>query len=520
MTEPAAATSTPEPPTDSPPAVAAVIVLAAGSGTRMKSKVSKLLHEVAGRSLVSHAIRSAESISPEHLVAVVGAMREQVESHLAEVAPEVRTVPQTDDAYGTGHAVRCALSGIQQSGIDQSGPGQLSGEVVVLGGDVPMLQQDTLVAMLERHRAEQAKITILTARVPDPTGYGRIIRDTDGHVDRIVEQAQAGPDELAVDEINSSIYVFDAAVLADGLGRITNDNPKGEYYLTDVIGLARADGHTVVAELTTDTWQTEGVNDRIQLAAVHAEMNRRILHRWMAAGVTILDPSSTWIDDQVELTSDVTLHPGTTLKGATVVAEGATIGPDVTLTDCEVGESAVVRRAEAHLAVIGAGAQVGPYSYLRPGTELGARSKVGGFVETKNAKIGDEAKLPHLTYAGDAVIGAGANIGAGVIFANYDGVAKHTTVIGRDAFVGSDSVLVAPRTVADGSYVAAGSTVTADVNPGQLAVARGQQRNISGWVERKRAGTRTAESARRAAEGSAAPTDAPGSTAQQGKEDQ
>ncbi|MDN5725760.1 MAG: bifunctional UDP-N-acetylglucosamine diphosphorylase/glucosamine-1-phosphate N-acetyltransferase GlmU [Propionibacteriales bacterium] len=474
----------------------------------MKSKLSKLLHEVAGRSLVSHAIRSAESISPEHLVAVVGAMRDQVEGHLAEVAPEVRTVRQTEDAYGTGHAVRCALAAL----------GELTGEVVVLGGDVPMLEQHTLVAMLDRHRGEQAKITILSALVPDPTGYGRIVRDAEGHVDRIVEQAQATPEEHAVNEINSSIYVFDAAVLADGLSRITNDNSKGEYYLTDVIGLARTDGHTVVAELTADTWQTEGVNDRIQLAAVHAEMNRRILHRWMAAGVTILDPASTWIDDSVELDTDVTLLPGTTLKGATVVAEGATIGPDVTLTDCEVGESAVVRRAEANLAVIGAGAQVGPYSYLRPGTELGERSKIGGFVEAKNAKVGTGAKVPHLTYAGDAVIGEGANIGAGVIFANYDGVAKHTTHIGRDVFVGSDAVLVAPVTVADGSYVAAGSTITDDVDSGQLAVARGQQRNISGWVERKRAGSRTAETARRASAGPPSSEHSSESTAQQEKQ--
>lgn len=469
--------------------VAAVVVLAAGAGTRMRSATSKLLHRVAGRSLVSHAIRSGESVAPQRMVAVVGALREQVEGHLAEVAPEVMTVPQTEDGYGTGHAMRCAMAAL----------GELSGEVVVISGDTPLLQGETLAAMLETHRSDGAAITILTARVPDPTGYGRIIRDAAGHVDRIVEQKGATDEELAVNEINASIYVFDAEVLRVELARITDDNPKHEYLLTDVIGLARGDGHRVSAWLTPDTWQTEGVNDRAQLAAMHAEMNRRILHRWMLAGVTILDPATTWIHDSVELAEDVTLLPGTSLEGATVVASGATIGPEVTLIDCEVGTGATVVRAHAELAVIGDGVEVGPYARLRPGTELARGSKVGTFVETKNTKLGEGAKAPHLSYLGDGIVGEGANIGAGVIFANYDGLTKSTTTVGRHSFVGSDSTLVAPVAIADGVYVAAGSTVTNDVEPGQLAVARGQQRNISGWVERKRAGTATAQAASEAA---------------------
>ncbi|MFW6597325.1 bifunctional UDP-N-acetylglucosamine diphosphorylase/glucosamine-1-phosphate N-acetyltransferase GlmU [Propionibacteriaceae bacterium Y2011] len=467
------------------PRVAAAIVLAAGSGTRMKSVKSKLLHEVAGRSLVSHAIRSGESIGPDRLVVVVGKLREQVEPHLAEVAPEVTIVPQTDDGYGTGHAMRCAMSAL----------GEVTGEVLVVGGDVPMLQPETLAEMVAAHRAERAAITVLTARVPDPTGYGRIIRGADGGVDRIVEQKRGTAEELEVDEINSSIYLFDGSVLTDGLARLTDDNAAGEYQLTDVIGMAREAGRRVSAYLTTDTWQTEGVNDRVQLAAMHAEMNRRILRRWMLAGVTILDPATTWIHDAVELATDVTLLPNTSLEGATSVASGAVIGPDTTLLDCEVGAGARVVRSQAQLVVIGPGATVGPYSFLRPGSELGDGSKVGAFVETKNTKLGAGAKAPHLSYLGDGVIGEGANIGAGVIFANYDGVSKGTTTVGRSSFIGSNSTLVAPRDVADGAYVAAGSIVTNDVESGQLAVARGQQRNINGWVGRKRPGTTTAAAA-------------------------
>lgn len=476
-------------PIDANPNVAAVVVLAAGAGTRMRSATSKLLHTVAGRSLVSHAIRSGEAVRPQRLIAVVGAMRDQVEAHLSEVAPEVQIVAQTDDAYGTGHAMRCAMAAL----------GELSGEVVVLGGDVPMLHGDTLTAMLEAHREQQAAISILTARVADPTGYGRIIRDADGSVDRIVEQKAATPDELAVDEINSSIYVFDAQVLRSGLAQITDDNPAGEYLLTDVIGLARTAGGRVAAWLTDDTWQTEGVNDRVQLAAMHAEMNRRILRRHMLAGVTILDPASTWIHDTVEIAEDVTVLPGTSLEGATVIATGATVGPETTLIDCEVGEGARVLRAHAELAVIGDDVEVGPYARLRPGSELGAGSKVGTFVETKNTRLGAGAKAPHLSYLGDGIVGAGANIGAGVIFANYDGVTKSRTTVGRDSFVGSDSTLVAPVTVGDGCYVGAGTTLTRDVEPGELAVARGQQRNVPGWVARKRPGTPTASAAAAAA---------------------
>ncbi len=282
------------------------------------------------------------------------------------------------------------------------------------------------------------------------------------------------------------------------------DNAQGEKYLTDVLAIARASGGRVSAHLIEDLWQTEGVNDRVQLARLGKELNRRTTERWMREGVTIVDPETTWIDTEVTIGRDAMVLPGTQLLGATTIGANAVVGPDTTLTDTEVGEGAEVKRTEALLAVIGDGATVGPFSYLRPGTELGAKGKIGGFVETKNAKIADGAKVPHLTYAGDVTIGEGANIGAGTIFANYDGVSKHHTTIGKHSFVGSNSVLVAPVTIADGAYVGAGSAVTGDVEPGQIAVARGRQRNIDGWVARARAGTKTDAAATAAQDGHAA----------------
>ena len=464
--------------------VAAVVILAAGEGKRMKSARSKLLHEVAGHSLLSYAVSAATNLQPEHIVVVVGHGRDQVEAHLNEIAPHVTTAVQ-EQQLGTGHAVQVALQRL----------GPLSGEVVVTYGDVPMLATETLAALLEEHRRQQAAVTVLTAEVPDPSGYGRILRDADGAVRGIVEHRDADDTQRAIHEINSGIYVFAAETLQSALTALTPTNDQGELYLTDVLGLARRDGRAVAALVTDDLWQTEGVNDRVQLAAINLEMNRRILHRWMRSGVTVIDPATTWVHASVDLAPDVTLLPGTSLEGATSVAAGATIGPDTTLIDVEVGEGASVVRAHGSLSVIGAGAKVGPYAYLRPGTVLGARGKIGTFVETKNAQIGPGAKVPHLTYAGDTEIGEGANIGAGTIFANYDGVAKYPSTVGRYSFIGSDSVLVHPVTVADGSYIAAGSTITGDVGAGELAVSRARQRNVPGWVARKRAGTKTAKAA-------------------------
>ena len=467
-----------------PSPVAAVVILAAGEGKRMKSSRSKLLHEIAGHSMLSYAVTTATTVQPEHIVVVVGHLRDQVEAHLAEIAPHVLIAVQ-EQQLGTGHAVQAALAQLAN----------LTGDVIVTMGDVPMLTGETLAALLDEHRSSQAAVTVLTAEVPDPTGYGRILRDTAGIVTGVVEHRDADDTQLEIIEINSGIYVFDAAILRSALTELAPTNDQGELYLTDVLSVVREAGKPVGAYFIDDVWQTEGVNDRIQLSRMNAELNRRILLRWMSEGVTIVDPATTWVHASVDLAPDVILLPGTSLEGATSVGAGARIGPDTTLIDVEVGENAVITRTHGSLSVIGPGASVGPYAYLRPGTTLGAGGKIGTFVEAKNARIGAGAKAPHLSYLGDAVIGEGANIGAGVIFANYDGVRKSTSIVGAYSFVGSNSVLAAPVEVADGAYIAAGSTITGDVGPGDLAVSRSQQRNVPGWVARKRPGTKTARAA-------------------------
>jgi bifunctional UDP-N-acetylglucosamine pyrophosphorylase / glucosamine-1-phosphate N-acetyltransferase len=472
-----------------PSPVAAVVILAAGEGKRMKSSRSKLLHEIAGHSMLSYAVTAATTMQPQHIIVVIGHLRDQVAAHLAEIAPHVLTAVQ-EQQLGTGHAVQVALDQLAD----------LTGDVIVTMGDVPMLTGETLAALLLQHRASRVAATVLTAQVPDPTGYGRILRGADGMVTSIVEHRDADDMEREITEINSGIYAFDAAALRSALTELAPSNDQGELYLTDVLAVLREAGKPVGAYVIDDLWQTEGVNDRIQLSRMNAELNRRILQRWMHEGVTVVDPASTWVHASVDLAPDVILLPGTSLEGATSVAAGARIGPDTTLVDVEVGEKAVVTRTQASLSVIGPGANVGPYAYLRPGTTLGAGGKIGTFVEAKNARIGAGAKAPHLSYLGDAVIGEGANIGAGVIFANYDGVQKSTSTVGAYSFVGSNSVLAAPVDVADGAYIAAGSTITGDVGPGDLAVSRSRQRNVSGWVAHKRAGTKTARAAEAALE--------------------
>jgi len=464
-----------------------VVVLAAGEGTRMKSSIPKVLHQVGGRALVHHAVLAAEGLEPEHLVVVVGHGRDLVAAHLAEVTPKASTAVQ-DQQLGTGHAVGCALEGLPP----------LTGTVVVTYGDVPLLTTGTLRDLLATHAAEGNAATILTAALDDPTGYGRVLRAADGSVTRIVEQKDGTPDELAVTEINSGVYAFDAGALREGLARLDTDNAQGELYLTDVVGHARTAGGRVGALATTDRWQVEGVNNRVQLAALHGELNRRTVERWMLAGTTVMDPATTWIDADVTLEPESLLEPNTVLRGTTSIATGAVIGPNCLLADTTVGAGATVSNSTSDGALIGPEATVGPYAYLRPGTRLGRGAKAGGFVEMKKADVGDGAKVPHLSYVGDATIGAGANIGAGTIFANYDGLTKQHTTVGEHSFVGSDSVLIGGIHVADGAYVAAGSTITHDVKPGELAVARGKQRGVAGWVARRRAGTRTAAAAERA----------------------
>ncbi len=331
--------------------------------------------------------------------------------------------------------------------------------------------------------------------LPDPTGYGRIVRDAAGLVGAIVEHKDADDAQRAIDEVNSGMYVFDAAFLAEGISALTTDNVQGEEYLTDLVGIARQRGRVVAAVVAPDPDDTLGINNRAQLADVESIMRRRINERWMTAGVTMRDPATTYIDVSVDLEPDCVLEPGTILRGATTIRSGAVVGPDSTLIDTDVGAGAVVNRVHSELADIGPGAMVGPFTFLRPAAELADGAKAGAFVEIKNAVVGPGAKVPHLTYVGDADIGAGANIGASSVFVNYDGVTKSRTTVGREARVGSDTMLVAPVVVGDGAYTAAGSVIVEDVPPGALAIARGRQRNVEGWVAANRSGTPSAQAA-------------------------
>lgn len=465
-----------------------VIVLAAGEGKRMRSATPKVLHAIAGRSLIGHVLEAASAVDPAHVVVVIGHGREQVLAHLEEIAPWVDTVVQ-EEQRGTGHAVRIALAALASAHELHAAP------VVVLSGDTPLLTGDTVKRLVEAQDSDRVAVTLLSAVLDDPTGYGRVVRGADGSVDAIIEHRDAPPEVREIREINAGMYVFDPQGLAPALERLTSANDQGEEYLTDVVGLLRAEGSAVTGIVVDDAHEILGVNDRVQLAEAAALMRDRINERWMREGVSMLDPDSTWIDVDVDLAPDVTLLPQTQLLGPTVVASGARIGPGTTLTSCEVGADATVIHAWAELAVIEAGASVGPFTYLRPGSKLGEGARAGAFVEMKNSTIGAGAKVPHLSYVGDAEVGEGTNIGAATIFVNYDGQTKHRTVIGRHARIGSDTMLVAPVSVGDGAYTAAGSVITDDVPPGAMAVGRARQRTIDGWVLRKRAGTDSARAA-------------------------
>jgi bifunctional UDP-N-acetylglucosamine pyrophosphorylase/glucosamine-1-phosphate N-acetyltransferase len=461
------------------------IVLAAGAGTRMRSAKAKVLHEIGGRSLLGHALAAVRAAQPEDVVVVVGHQREQVTEHALACDPGVRTAVQHEQ-NGTGHAVHIALEALSD----------LHGTVLVTSGDVPLLAAETLTELVADQVSGGHAVSLLTAVLHDPSGYGRVLRDNTGAVQAIREHRDASPEELAISEINAGTYAFDAGFLATALDQVGTNNAQGEVYLTDVVALAMASGRTASAVVCSDVWQTEGVNDRVQLARLGGELNRRTLARWMRAGVTVVDPASTFVDVTVELAPDVTLLPGTQLHGRTAVDEGALIGPDTTLTDTTVGVGARVVRTHGSGAQLGPAVSVGPFAYLRPGTRVADGGKVGTFVETKNASLGRDAKVPHLSYVGDAEVGEGSNIGAGTIFANYDGVEKNRTVVGRHCKTGSHNVFVAPVRIGDGAITGAGTVVRKDVPPGALAVSAGDQRHLEGWVARKRpdsAGAQAAE---------------------------
>ena len=465
----------------------AVIVLAAGEGTRRKSRIPKVLHALCGRSMLGHALAAASELGPERLVVVAGHGRDEVRAEAARHVPGVSVVVQ-DRLAGTGHAVRMVTEAL----------GVMPGTVVVTYGDMPLLRAATRAALVRELAAAGNAVTVLTARVPDPAGYGRIIRDDGGSLAEIVEEADATAAQRTIDEINSGCYAFDGALLADAVKRVATSNAQGQEYLTDVVAILRGDGHQAGTVLAADPAEIQGVNDRVQLAQVRRAYNARLLEAWMRAGVTVVDPAATWIDVDVTLAPDVEILPGTHLQGRTTVGAGARIGPDCLLRDTSVAQDATVLYAVCESAEIGPGADVGPYARLRPGTRIGPGAHAGTHVELKNATVGEGAKVPHLSYVGDADIGAHSNIGAATIFVNYDGVAKHRSAVGDHVKIGADTMLVAPVQIGDGAYTAAGSVITEDVPPGALAVARGKQHNSEGWVERRRPGTPAAEAAARA----------------------
>ena len=450
----------------------------------MKSATPKVLQPLLGRTLLGHVLAVASAIHTDRTVVVVGHKADEVGAFLAEAAPAATPVLQAEQ-NGTGHAVRIALDASPD----------LTGTVVVLSGDVPLLRPETVEALLATHERAGAAATVLSAEVAEPGGLGRIVRDADGNLERIVEVKDASEQERRIREINSGIYAFDAVLLREALGKLSTDNAQGEEYLTDVFAILASQGHPVAIEVAEFAIETLGCNDRAELARLRVLMRDRVNEAWMRSGVLLLDPATTWIDVTATLEPDAVVDQNSQICGSSSVARGAVVGPDTTLIDTVVAEGATVLRTHAIGAVVGPSATVGPFSFLRPGTRLARKSKIGGFVEAKNAELGEGAKVPHLTYVGDATIGPKANIGAGTIFANYDGVRKSHTIVGEAAFVGSDSVLIAPVEIGPGAYVAAGSAVAKDVPAGNLGVSRAQQRNVEGWTARKRPGTASASAA-------------------------
>lgn len=453
----------------------------------MKSRIPKVLHALCGRSMLGHALAAAAELEPQRLVVVAGHGRDEVSAEAARLAPGVCVVVQ-EQLAGTGHAVRMVTEAL----------GVMPGIVVVTYGDMPLLRARTLAALVREHAAAGNAVTVLTARVADPSGYGRIIRDDGGSLAEIVEEADATAAQRAIGEINSGCYAFDGALLANAVKRVATDNAQGQEYLTDVVAILRGDGHPAGTVLAADPAEVQGVNDRVQLAQVRRAYNTRLLEAWMRAGVTIVDPAATWIDVDVTVAPDVEILPGTHLEGRTVIGSGARIGPDCLLRNTSVAPDATVLYSVCDSAEIGRGADVGPFARLRPGARIGPGAHIGSYVELKNATVGEGTKVPHLTYVGDADIGEHSNIGAATVFVNYDGTAKHHSTVGDHVRIGSDTMLVAPVSVGDGAFTAAGSVITEDVPPGALGVARSRQHNSEGWVERRHPGSPSAAAAARA----------------------
>ncbi len=450
-----------------------VVVLAAGEGKRFRSALPKPLHPVAGRPLLWHVLAAAAALKAERTVVVVGNGADQVRAAVEgfDLGPVEFAVQAAQ--RGTGDALAAALPLLDGAG-----------DVLVLSGDTPLVTTNLLEGLLDAHRSARATVTLLTCTLEDPTGYGRILRDAGGAVTGVVEERDATPAQRRLREVGAGMYVFRRPAL-DGLAELRPDNDQGEYYLPDLVPLVLAGGGRVVT-FEGPAEQAQGVNDRVELAAAEAALRRRLLERLMRAGVTVVDPATTYVDVDVEVGQDSVLAPLTFLEAGTRVGTRCRLGPNVRLHACSVGDDATVTQTVAVSSAIGPRAVVGPFVSLRPGTDLREDSKAGTFVEVKNSTVGPGSKVPHLSYVGDADIGAEVNVGAGTVFVNYDGVAKHRTVVGDGAFIGSDTMLVAPVTVGNGAQTAAGSTITKDVPPDALAIERSDQRTIEGWAARRR----------------------------------
>ena len=453
-------------------ALSAAIILAAGEGTRMRSNKPKVLHTLAGKTFLNRVMDSVSALDPDTLAVVVHYQADRV-TEAARSYNERVTIVNQDDIPGTGRAVQCAMAQLTQQG-------ELEGSVLIAASDMPLLDSDTLSQLLAFHNASGNGATVLTTVLDDPTGYGRIIRDSEGNVLRIVEQKDANSSELAVHEVNTSVYVFDAAVLSKAIVDLKSDNAQGEFYLTDALETAKQDS-AVGAFAAPDPLSVEGVNDRVQLAALAKAHNIRVCEQWMRAGVDILDPQTTWIEDDVEIGRDAVILPGSFLQGHTVIGENAVVGPYTTLIDAVVDDEAVVERSRVQESHIGRGTNIGPWTYLRPGNEFGEGAKAGAFVEMKKAHIGNGTKVPHLSYVGDAELGDHTNIGGGTITANYDGVHKNRTKIGAGCHVGAGNLFVAPVEVGDNVTTGAGSVLRHEVPSDSMVYSENTQHNVEGW---------------------------------------
>lgn len=452
----------------------AAVVLAAGMGTRMKSEVPKVLHKLVGVHMIQHVVNTLREANIEDIIVVLGHQGEQVE----KILPGCRIVYQKEQ-LGTGHALLQALPELEKFAGD---------DCLVLCGDTPLLTADTLCEMQARHTDSGAKATVLTALLPDPTGYGRIVKGAKG-IEKIVEEKDASAAEKSIREINTGTYCFALNSLKEKLCRLSPSNAQGEYYLTDIITMLVEEEEPVETVLIHDYTEAMGINNRVQLAQAEKIMRERILNTLMLEGVTIIDPANTYVEAGVEIGRDTVLYPGVILEGNTRIGKNCLIGPDTRLVDSQIADSVVILNSCLLQATVAQGCSIGPYSYLRPGTELAPNVKIGDFVEVKKSFVGEGSKIPHLSYVGDSTLGKKVNVGAGTITCNYDGAKKHQTIIEDGAFVGSNTNLVAPLRVGQYAYIAAGSTVTQDIPDRSLAVARGRQRNIDNWKSRSKEDT-------------------------------